>query len=225
MGLIDLFFILHLPLEERGYMEKIILGYLMICGMSAYDLKTSIRKNMSSMCSSSAGSIHSALKKLLEHGLIAEELSEQFSRDKKIYSITEQGRVEFLNWVNEPMKLEKAKNIELAKMFFAGMQSKEARIVSIKKYVENLENELAELLQIENASKEMSAEGIQQFQKRLSLDSYNVNGIKSLGDNEVSLDMISDIYNNQMLTLSYGIAQAKFQIQWYKNMISEMESE
>lgn len=177
------------------------------------------------MCSSSAGSIHSALKKLLEHGLIVEETSEQFSRDKKIYSITEQGRVEFLNWVNEPMKLEKAKNIELAKMFFAGMQSKEARIVSIKKYVESLEKELAELLQIEISTREMNDEGIQKFQKRLSLDSYNANGIKSLGDNEVSLDMVSDIYNNQMLTLSYGIAQAKFQIQWYKNVISEMVNE
>ena len=57
-------------------MDKIILGYLMLCGMSAYDLKTSIRRDMSSMCSASAGSIYAALKKLLGQGMSGEEASD-----------------------------------------------------------------------------------------------------------------------------------------------------
>lgn len=206
-------------------MEKIILGYLMICGMSAYDLKTAIRKNMSSMCSSSAGSIHTALKKLLDQRLIMEVISEQSLRAKKTYSITEQGRMEFLNWINEPMRLEKAKNIELAKLFFSGMQSRESRVKSIKKYVESLEAELAELLQIESATKDMSVDRIQHFQEKLTLDLYNSDGIKALANNEISSKMVGEIYKNQMLTLSYGIEQAKFQIRWYKNMIAEIETE
>ncbi|MDO4493692.1 MAG: helix-turn-helix transcriptional regulator [Clostridia bacterium] len=206
-------------------MEKIILGYLMICGMSAYDLKTSIRKNMSSMCSASAGSIYTALKKLLEQGLIAEAASGPLARDKKIYAITEKGRDAFLCWIDEPMKTDKAKDIELAKMFFAGMQGKEAQIASVAKYIETLEAELDGLLQIETATNAMCEEDLLGMRERLSADPNNAAGIKALGNDTVTREMVMRIYKEQMRTLSYGIAQTRFQIGWYKSMLAELENE
>lgn len=206
-------------------MDKIILGYLMLCGMSAYDLKTSIRRDMSSMCSASAGSIYAALKKLLGQGMIGEEASDDGLHDKKIYYITELGREAFLQWIGEPMSFEKAKNMELAKIFFGGMQSKEEQIVALKGYVNSLVLELEVLMQIKKANKPMDAGEIIQMQERLMADAYNGEGMKALENGRVSTEMVGQINQNQMRTLEYGIALIRFQIEWYEKMITEIGNE
>lgn len=204
-------------------MDKIILGYLMLRGMSAYDLKTCIKKNLSSMCSASSGSLYAALNKLKAGGLIEEDKTEA-ARDKKMYSITSKGRTTFMEWISMPMSSDKVKNIEMAKLFFGGIQDKATLINALNGYVKNLENEHKELMEIKKINDSMSKEAIQNMINNLSNDPYNKEGIKALNSN-VSESQIKQIYENQMRTLSFGIAHTEFQIDWFKKEISKIEKE
>ena len=197
----------------------------MIRGMSVYDLKTLIRKNLSAMCSASAGSIYTALKKLLEKEYIGEESLEGDSRDKKMYYITKLGREEFLQWINEPMNAGKTKNIELAKLFYGGIRKEEEQIVGLKSFVKSMKEELQMLQRIRGVQGNLDSTSIKSMQKFLYEDHFNSEGIKALNEQTVSSEMIERIYRNQMLTLDYGIASIEFQISWYEKTIIELENE
>lgn len=176
-------------------MDKIILGYLMICKMSAYDLKTCIKKNLSSMVSASSGSIYAALNKLKSLGLIGEESDDKDPRDKKMYFITDDGRKAFQEWITEPMRPEKAKNIELAKLFFGGLTDNNNLTTALKGFVDGLKKDLNELETIKANNQYVPDPS----EKR--------------------------IFDNQMRTLEFGIANLKFQIEWFNNEIKKIEKE
>lgn len=219
MNLIDLF-------QGRiKTMDKIILGCLMIRGMSAYDVKTYVRKNLSSMCSNSSGSIYTALSKLLHKGYIGEEALAKDSRDKKMYYITKEGRMFFLQWLDTPMSSEKAKNMELAKLFFGGIQDKHKQIICLKEFVSSIKEELEGLLMIQKIQGNQTPQSIETMQQYLLDDPYNEEGLKAIGKKSLPYEMVQQIYQNQMRTLEYGIAEITFQIQWYEKTIEEMEKE
>lgn len=200
-------------------MEKIILGILMFKGMTIYDMKLFINNNLDTMCSASSGSIHTAIKKMLEKSLI------DFKEDgnKKIYYITAKGREEFNLWIEEPMDIRKAKNIELSKFFFLGLSNPDHRINLIKNYIKDLKAERDKLKSIHDTINSKNDHIISEGIKIFTENQWNEEGIKkNIYTNKVE-DTISDIFKYQQSTLQYGIASIEFEIDWYSKYLNKMK--
>lgn len=102
-------------------MEYLILGLLILSPMTGYELQQFIRKNLALICSHSAGSVQTALSKLEKSGKVASSETVAGKRRKKTFSITEEGRAAFSAWVAQPMRAGRGKNMELSRLFFAGL--------------------------------------------------------------------------------------------------------
>ena len=76
-------------------MDNIILGLLLMCNRTIYQLRDRISKGINLMYSSSMGSIQAAVKKLLNCGYISYEEIIDNGKYKKIYCITESGKLHF----------------------------------------------------------------------------------------------------------------------------------
>ena len=122
-------------------------------------------------------------------------------RHKKVFTITEAGRTAFSAWVAQPMQAEKVKNMELSRMFFAGLAKPEERLASIRDYIRQMEHTRSVLCAI-----------------RDHFDSI------SKCDLPVGIDW-PQILRFQGYTLKYGIAAAEFEIGWYSKLLRELEEE
>lgn len=200
-------------------MEKIILGLLMVRGMTIYEIKTFINNNLETMCSASSGSIHTAIKKMLEKDII----NFQEEGNKKIYYITAKGREEFTLWLEQPMAIGKAKNIELSKLFFLGLSNPMKRVELIEKYIEELKTERDKLLIIYENTKGISEEIINSGMKLIIENQWNEEGVKKNLYTSKIEDTVSDIYKFQQDTLKYGMASIEFEINWYTNYLNTIK--
>lgn len=99
-------------------MENLILGLLMLSPMTGYELQQFIKKHLALICSHSAGSVQTALSKLVREGKVTSSKTSQGKRLKKVFSITDMGRTAFSSWVAHPMQAGKIKNMELSRLFF-----------------------------------------------------------------------------------------------------------
>lgn len=176
-------------------MEYIILGLLLIKPMTGYEISRFIKVNLSMICSSSAGSVQTAIKKLLaDHKIQFSEFVEN-GKNKKEFFITDLGKAEFSRWIQNPMQTEKVKNMELSKLFFLGFAEKEQRKAAISGYISQLEAAKNNLLSIKKSFEKM----------------------------DLSLDALQDVFCYQHYTLEYGIASAEFEISWYRQLLKKME--
>lgn len=87
------------------------------------------------------GSIQVAIKKLLNCGYIQYEEAAENGKYKKIYSITDSGKQNFIEWVSTPMEIQSSKNPELAKLYFMGFSTKEKREVGLQEYISKLKEQ------------------------------------------------------------------------------------
>ncbi len=200
-------------------MEKIILGMLMVRGMTIYEIKNFINNNLDTMCSASSGSIHTAVKKMLEKEII--KVYEE--GNKKIYYITSKGREEFNLWIEQPMDIGKAKNIELSKLFFLGLSNPDKRVKLIEKYIDELKTERDKLLVIYKNTKGNTDEIINSGMNIIIENQWNEEGVKKNLYTGKMMDTVSDIYRFQKATLQYGMASIEFEIAWYTNYLNEMK--
>lgn len=176
-------------------MEYIILGLLSLKPMTGYEIGLFVKKNLAMICSSSAGSVQTALKKLVANGSITYEEIVENKKNKKIFSITDQGTNDFMGWVKTPMQTEKVKNMELSKLFFLGFATKEQRIAAIQGYIKDLYNVKETLAAIKEAFMTIQAQ------------------------------IPGSITKYQGYTLDYGMDSAEFEINWYSKLLKEMEEE
>ncbi len=180
-------------------MEFVILGLLHMKDMTAYEIGAFINKNFILICSGSAGSIQIGLKKLLSLGCITMKEFVENSVNKKVYSLAEEGKVKFDEWVKNPMKKQKAKNMELAKLFFMGLAPKQKRFDAIEEYIASLHDEISVIESIKEAI----------CQNILLLEQKQENALTRY----------------QIYTLEHGIDLAKFEIEWYSNLLKEIKIE
>ena len=182
-------------------MEDLILGLLMLSPMTGYGLQQFIKKNLALICSHSAGSVQTALAKLERDGKVKAHEATEGRRRKKSFTITEAGRSAFAAWVTQPMQADKVKNMELARLFFAGLAEPEARAAAIRDYIRQLEETRSVLCAIHG--------------RFLQLD-------------KTELPPGADwpqILRFQGYTIQYGIAAAEFEISWYSRLLRELEEE
>ncbi len=175
-------------------MDNIILGLLLLCSRTIYQLRDRIDKGLNLMYSSSMGSIQAAVKKLLNSGYISFEEVVENGKYKKVYSITESGKQHFYEWVNLPFEPQCAKNPELAKVYFMGFAEKENRKLCIKKHIEYLKEQYAVL-----------------------------NSICEEAKNTEVIPEMADVFNYQLMSVYYGRDIMKFNIEWYGKMLENME--
>lgn len=178
-------------------MEYLILGLLILSPMTGYELQQFIKNNLSLICSHSAGSLQTALNKLLKEGKISATEIIQGKRIKKQFSITPQGKEDFAQWVSQPMNISKSKNMELSRLFFMGLAKPEERIEAVKNYLSQIQETKNTLLVIrDNFRKIKETFARPETQEVLVFQEYTVN---------------------------YGIAAAEFEFDWYTRLLKEME--
>lgn len=106
-------------------MEHVILGFLTMGDMTGYDIKRLMSISTSFFYDASYGSIYPALRKLEERGLVKSIEAIESGRLRKVYSITDEGREEFLRWLGGPPGESKFKYDFLMRMFFFAHLPKE----------------------------------------------------------------------------------------------------
>lgn len=197
-------------------MERIILGLLMLRGMSIYEMKAVIDAKLSTMCSSSAGSIHAAIKQLMAKEFI------QCTQDgkRKVYFITSYGRTEFTEWIAKPMNHDKAKNIEISKFFFMGMVEQEKVTGLVVEYIKSLQEEMAIMQTILEASTQNKPLLLEQSKQVIESDLWNEEGIKKNLMGRSMNQTIQDIYKYQMELVQYTLDSLQFEINWYQEFLN-----
>ncbi len=182
-------------------MEFLLLGLLMFSPMTGYELQQFIKNNLTLICSHSAGSVQFALAKLEREGFIISNESVEGKRRKKRFSITPAGCTAFQRWIAQPMQAEKAKNMELSKLFFLGLAKPEEQVVAIKEYIRQVQDAKSVLCAIRERFQELQKEELPQ-----------------------GMDWNS-VFRFQGYTIDYGIAAADFEIEWYHQLLCKLEDE
>lgn len=174
-------------------MDNIILGLLLLSSRTIYQLRERIDKGLNMMYSSSMGSIQAAIKKLLNCEYIQYEEIVENGKYKKIYSITDRGKQNFIEWLSTPMEIQSSKNPELAKLYFMGFSTKEKREAVLQEYVSDLKEQ------------------------------YDIlNAICMEAENVKIPDENKDILHYQLTAARYGKDFMKFNIEWYQKLLDEI---
>ena len=182
-------------------MEFLILGLLILSPMTGYELQQFIKKNLALICSHSAGSVQTALSKLEQEGKVAASEVIEGKRHKKRFSITDTGRSAFSAWVAQPMQACKVKNMELSRLFFAGLAKPEERLAAIQDYIRQMKETRSVLCAIQEFFQQMN-------QRELP----------------PGIDW-PQVLRFQGYTIQYGIAAAEFEIGWYSRLLHELEEQ
>lgn len=180
-------------------MEYLILGLLMLSPMTGYELQQFIKKNLSLICSHSAGSTQTALSKLERSGRIAASETVEGRRHKKVFAVTDAGRSAFSAWIAHPMQADRVKNMELSRLFFAGLAKPEERLRAIRDYIRQMEDAKSALSSIRDSFHRMDKQGL-----------------------PPGTDW-PQVLRFQEYTIEYGIAAAEFEIGWYSRLLHELE--
>lgn len=131
-------------------LKNAILGLLNIRPMSGYSIKKNFDGPISGFWSASYGGLYPALNRLENKGLITGEVDEEDSRNKKIYSITDQGKKELNNWFFEETNETKCKDEYMLKIFLSKDLENKDREMLIKEYIFKKEKLLKQLKRIDN---------------------------------------------------------------------------
>ncbi|MGZ7444985.1 PadR family transcriptional regulator [Paenibacillus sp. TH7-28] len=136
-------------------LENIILGFLMYGEMSGYDLKQRMVKSTSNFFDASFGTIYTALKRMEVKGAISSREVVDGGKLKKLYSISENGKSEFMNWLEQPVEFTRTKPDHLIKVFFLGFLPKDKAIEKLRAFIEEVEKVYLSLKKHENQVKEV----------------------------------------------------------------------
>ena len=130
-------------------MENVVLGLLIIQSLTLYEMNQAFKQGISMFYSASYGSLQTAVKNLLARGMVVFEERVDNGRNKKVYSITPEGRVAFFDWMKSETPLNKLEVVGLSKVFFLGLipevEIRKSIINEILQKIRLMETELAKL--------------------------------------------------------------------------------
>ena len=150
-----------------------ILGLLMRKNMSGYDLNKEFNTALIEFWSAKHSQIYPELKKLLAEELV--EYKIEISGDvleKKIYSITEKGRKEFLDWLNRDDMIDPTpKDVFHLRMYFSENLSDEEVIKLLDSQIKQHQQKLAHLEDTNNGFETIPQKGTYEFTDYIVLQS------------------------------------------------------
>lgn len=120
-------------------LQYAILGLLSYHPMTGYDLKKLFDDSINNFWAASLSQIYRELGTLENKGHLTSEIEKQNDRpDKRIYTITDQGKEAFRNWITDfPQKLSKEKRDEFTlRIFFGSNLTKEQLVVQFRRFLE-----------------------------------------------------------------------------------------
>ena len=210
-------------------MEYFILGLLMVFRQTAYELHVRIRDNYQGICSPSIGNIQRALKKLHEKGFVSLEEVKEGKVVKKIFSITPTGRAEFMKWLNQPIKIVTTKNMELGRLLLLGFLTREQQLTNIDLMIQDLTETIEYLNAVEatiKAELEVAGGDAQQFLMAFFNDNQSyMEEMLDAVESDNFLEVMKNVRKFGNFVLEFGIAELKFNLEWFQNLKKRLESE
>ena len=134
-------------------MEEVILGFLSLADMTGYDIKQLISISTSFFYNASYGSIYPILRRLEKRGLVKSREVIEGRKVKVVYSITDDGRKEFLDWLEKPAAPANIRYEFLVKLFFARYLPKDKLLKMISDHIAEIRTALEELKDIKKRVK------------------------------------------------------------------------
>jgi|GEM_PF-264734 len=125
-------------------MDFVLLGFLMIRDLSAYEMRKILQRKVSPFYSASLGSIQTTLKKLEDNGLIRTLETNAKGRRKKLYRIAESGRRGFAERMFSEIATGKLEQDIATRLFFLGLLDAPERLKITRSIVAALEDTLEE---------------------------------------------------------------------------------
>ncbi|MDQ3767791.1 MAG: PadR family transcriptional regulator [Actinomycetota bacterium] len=125
----------------------VVLGLLERRPRSGYDLVAFADRSIAYFWPVSRSLVYRELGRLVELGLVAAtEVTQEKLPDKRLYSLTEQGKQALERWLDEPGFEEvRYRNGFLVKLFLGGRMAHEQRKDLLEEYREAIETELTDL--------------------------------------------------------------------------------
>ena len=128
--------------------QTVLLGFLNRFSMTGYELKKSFSLSFAYFSGLSYGSIYPALKRMESQGLISMQMEiQEGTPNRKVYTITEQGKKFFIDSLSEPIQMERFRNTFIMKLFFMADLSKEQREAILDDYLNTIK-EIQESLKL-----------------------------------------------------------------------------
>ncbi len=106
-------------------LKHTLLGFINYGPMTGYELKKFFDTSVAHFWNAKLSQIYPALKAMEGEGLVEMKVEVQADRpNRKVYSITENGRRELLDWLAKPAEYEQVREPILIKVFFGSSLSK-----------------------------------------------------------------------------------------------------
>ena len=123
---------------------NVILGFLNHEDLTGYEIKKRIDSSLSYFWGAGFGQIYPALKIMEKNSWVEKrsEISEK-KHESIVYTITEKGRIQLINWLSAPVENEYVKYEILLKVFFGSMQKPQKNIENIEKFKNKYEGQIA----------------------------------------------------------------------------------
>jgi PadR family transcriptional regulator, regulatory protein AphA len=149
-----------------------ILGLLQQQEMTGYDLKTTcFDQCVAHLWPADQAQIYRTLDKLVEQGWISCSVEIQSDRpNRKVYSVTEAGKAEFMRWLQCHQPLPTFREPLLVQLYFAAQLPNAAAIKLLEQHLAARKNKLAECDQIQLPNLGDRHANREQIMQRLVLD-------------------------------------------------------
>ncbi len=114
-------------------LQYALLGFLNYQPMTGYELKQFMDVSTANFWHAKQSQIYATLKKMAKMGLVESHIEAQNGRpDRRVYTITEEGRADMQNWLARPVtELQPKKELLLLKLFFSAGLDKAAILTQL----------------------------------------------------------------------------------------------
>ncbi len=179
-------------------LPHIILGMLRKKPKSGYDLNKELKNVIHYFWDADISRIYRSLSEMQKKGWVAfETVIQEDSPNKKVYSLTKEGRKELQKWLAEPGKPTSLQNPFLAQLHFSDA-------IPVETQLQVMETRLATL-----------KEEIKELERRAE---YNKTPVP-LPKNALQTGVM-----REMFSLEYGIRKYRFEIEWTENIIEVLKN-
>jgi PadR family transcriptional regulator, regulatory protein AphA len=159
-----------------------ILGLLADEDLTGYDIKKLVEERLSHFWSESFGHIYPMLRRLRERGLVEQSVERQEGRpDRKVYSITEDGRAALESWFAEPPAPQRPRNEVLLRIFLGRHANPGYLIRDVRAQREQFAHALGQLRAIKARLDAQPETGADDVYWNLTLE-YGLNALEAVVD-------------------------------------------
>lgn len=178
-------------------LPHIILGMLRKKPRSGYELKKELENVIHYFWDADISRIYRTLGTMQKKGWVQfETVIQEDSPNKKVYSLTKEGRKELQEWLSEPGKPTSTQNPFLSQLHFSDAIPIEAQLHVMEVRLATLKEEILEL------------------ERRAAMNNMPV---------PLPEDVLEKGVTRAMFSLEYGIRKYRFEIEWTENLIQVLK--